>query len=317
MANDNNNGNGQKTNLNGDFSQSSSKKVSDLDVSGVSMKNLETGLWWVRNRGNLKKSLIVILIIICVGTVGYSLFNFGYYLIKGMWDDKKMVTDMVNTTTVSPDFLAQRAAQNLSLSPVGMIEGDGVYDIYISIRNPNPKHWGTFSYCFMSGEKELQCGNDFILPGEKKFVMALGTKSAVRPSNVKFSLNKIDWKKLNPHIIPDWEKYKNEHLQIELKDVSFKPAGLSDLSEKIGLNTLSFSITNSSAYGFWDAPLSIVLYRSNRIVGISRYSLKELSSYDAKTVQITWPGDLSGVNDIDIVPDINIMDIGNYLEPGR
>lgn len=317
MANGNNNINKSNTTSTGDFSQSLNKKSQDLDVSGVSMKNLETGLWWVKNRGNLKKCLIIFLLLICISTVGYSIFNFGYYFIKGMWDDKKMVADMVKTTTVTPDFLAQRSAQDMSLSSVGIIEGVGVYDIYVSVRNPNPKHWSAFSYCFMAGEKELECGDDFILPNDKKNIMALGLKSTVRPSNVKFVFTKINWMKINPHIIPNWEKYKRERLQIDIKDVSFKPANLSDLSEKIGINSLTFTAANTSAYGFWDAPLSIILSRSNRIVGVSRYSLKEFASYDNKTVQITWPGDLSGVNDIDILPDINIMNESNYLAPGR
>jgi hypothetical protein len=147
--------------------------------------------------------------------------------------------------------------------------------------------------------------------------MSLGLKSTIRPSNIKFSLNNVDWKKINPHTIPDWEKYKNDRLKIDIKNVSFKPAATSELSEKINLNSLTFSANNTSAYGFWDAPLSIVLYRSNKIVGLNQYSLKEFASYNTREISLTWPGDLSGVNDIDITPEVNIMDENNYLNPGR
>lgn len=293
-------------------------KGSDLDVSGVSLKNLEAGLWWVKNRGKLKKLVIAVLLVFCIGTMGYSLFGFGYYFFKGMYDDQKLATDLVNTTTVSPDFLAERAAQDLGISIVGILDNDSSYDLYVNISNRNPKHWGTFSYCFTAGDDEnLKCGEGFVLPNEKKIVMGLGVKSAVRPSNIKFSLNNMAWKKINPHEIPDWEKYKNDRLQIDIRNTSFKPAATSELSEKLNLNTLSFTANNTSAYGFWEAPLSIILYRSNQIVGINQYLLKEFSSYDAQEVNLTWPGDLNGVNDIDISPEINIMDEGNYLEPGR
>jgi hypothetical protein len=198
-----------------------------------------------------------------------------------------------------------------------MLDNNGSYDLYINVRNPNAKHWGTFSYCFTAGEENLKCNEDFILPNEKKNVMALGLKSTVRPSNVKFSLNKTDWKKINPHEITDWTKYKNDRLQIEIKNVSFKPAATSELSEKISLNSLIFTANNASAYGFWELPLSIVLYRSNKIVGVNKFLLKEFSSYDVREINITWPGDLNGVNDIDITPDVNIMNENNYLDPGR
>jgi hypothetical protein len=289
----------------------------ETDVSGVSMKNLEAGLWWVKNRGKLKKGVIAVLLAICVISVGYALFGFGHYFLKGMWDDRKLVSDLVNTTTVSPDFLEQRAAKDLSLSAISVLENGSTYDLYLSVQNPNPRHWGSFSYCFKTGEIELECGTDFLLPNEKKIISALGLKISSRPTNARFIINQIGWKKLSAHDIPDWSSYKNERLQIEIKNVSFKPAAASDLSEKISLNSLSFSASNRSAYGFWEAPLTIILYRSNRIVGISKYTLKELASYDTREINITWPGDLSGVNDIDIIPDINIMNEGNYLRPGR
>jgi hypothetical protein len=311
MANGNNGSSGEGA------GKAPNLKRYETDVSGVSLKNLETGLWWVKNRGNLKKALIVFLSLICISTVGYSLFGFGMYFFKGMWDDKRMATELVNTTTVSPEFLEQRSAKDLALSGVSLLDNDGRYDMYVNMQNPNPRHWGMFSYCFSSGEKNLKCGDDFILPGEKKILAALGIESDSRPSNIKFILNAVNWKKLNAHSIPDWNTYRTQHLKLDIGNVSFKPASASELSEKIDLNSLSFSVKNESAYGYWEAPLTIVLYRSNRIVGISRYTLKEFSSYDMRDVKLTWPGDLSGVNDVDILPDINVMDENNYLPPGR
>ncbi len=288
----------------------------ETDVSGVSMKNLETGLWWVRNRGKLKKGLIAILLVVCLLTVGYSLFGFGYYFLKGMWDDNKMVTELVNTTTVSPDFLEQRAAKDPSLSSVSILDNDSAYDAYITMQNPNQKHWGIFSYCFKYGETNIECGEDFILPEQKKIVSALGIKADSIPNNLRFVINQITWKKLDAHKIPNWNTYKNERQQIKINNVSFKPTS-SDLSEKISLNSLSFSVSNQGAYGFWEAPFTIALYRGNRVVGLGKYTLKELGSYDTKDVNITWPGNLLGVNDIDITPDINLMDEDNYLKPER
>ncbi len=301
---------------NGGGSNPSIKRY-ETDVSGVSINKLEAGLWWVRNRGLFKKILVSALAIFAFGTFGYSLFGFGYYFIKGMRDDEKMVRDMVNTTTVSREFLEQKAAKDLSLSSVGIIDNTESYDLYISIKNQNPKHWGSFSYCFKIGEKDLECGESFVLPSENKIISALGLKGSSRPNNVKFVIDNMVWKKINPHQIPDWNSYKSERLRIDIKNVSFKPSSSNELSEKIELNSLTFNASNPSAYGFWEAPLNVILYRSNRIVGINRYVIKELSSYDSRDIKITWTGNLAGVNNIDILPDINIMDESNYLKPGR
>jgi hypothetical protein len=289
----------------------------ETDVTGVSMNNLEVGLWVARNKKIFQKAAIVIFAATSFSLAAYGLFGLGYYFFKGMWDDKKMVAEMVSIKTVPYDFLLERSAKNVSLSSLVVTNNGDSYDFYIEMKNPNQKHWGLVSYCFKSGEKDLECGDDFILPGEKKYMTALGLNLKDRPANVRFFIKDLSWRKLDPHKIFDWDAYKNERLKIKIDNITFKSGSASELSEKISLNQLSFSATNQSAYGFWEAPLLIIFYRNERVAGINKYVLKEFASYNQRQVELSLVGDLAGVNKISVVPYINILDDNNYLKPGR
>ncbi len=289
----------------------------ETDVSGVSLNNLKIGLWLAKRKGIFKNSVLILFGAVAVSLAVYGLFGIGYYYLKGAVDDKKMVAEMVSIKTVPQEFLLERAAKNLAISSLSVIDNKGSYDLYVELKNQNLKHWGIVDYCFKSGEKELECGKGFILPNEKKYFTALELKSEDRLVNPKFIVNDVVWKKLDPHKIFNWEAFKSERLKIKIEDITFNAGASSELSEKININQLSFSIKNQSAYGFWEAPLEIILYRNDRIAGISRYVLKEFSSYDERKIDMSLVGEFSGVNKISILPYINIMDDNNYLKPGR
>lgn len=289
----------------------------DTDIEGVSLKKLSIGLWWLKNRKNLRNLVIALLILISVGAWGYTLYGFGNYLFFGLAEDDKLARELVQTKGVGNAFLQARAPQGLAISPAGILENDGRYDLYALIKNNNPRHLGTFDYCFTSAGQDLFCAKDFILPGDKKYLLALGKELAARPAGTALIIKSITWDRIDPHQIGDWDLFRKERLKIEVKNTAFTPAAATELSEKVSLNTLSFSVANGSAYSYWEAPFNIVLSSGGRVVGVNRYTVKDFVSYDDRSIRITWVGDLSGVNDINITPDINIMDAKVYMEPGE
>lgn len=289
----------------------------ETEIEGVSMNTLEAGLWWVKNRRKLWLTLIISLIVISAVSWGYSFFGLGAYLLSGMNSDSQMVKDLVQTKTVTQNYLLAAAAKNLIYSSTGIVSNDGKYDLYAQVKNPNAKYWGEFSYCFTTAAGEKSCGKDFILPGDKKYVLSLAQAFKNWPSSVTFLAKDIVWHKIDNHLIPDWNKYRDDHLNISVKNVVFTPAATNEISEKIGLNTLSFTAVNNSAFGYWEAPFTIVLSNSGKISSINSYVIKKFISYDSQDVKITWPGIIGAIDSTIITPDINIMDGGNYQQPNE
>jgi hypothetical protein len=298
-----------KNNLNNE--KTSDLKRYETDVAGVSLKKLETGLWWIKNRGRLKKILIAFLAIAAIGGWGYALYGVGHYLFKGMGEDEKMVNILVNTEAGGWSLLSARAAQEISVLSVGVLKNSSGDDLYAVIRNPNKKHWGEFSYCFSRGEEKISCGQDFVLPNEKKYLLVLGIKNVTIASDIKLTIDSTSWHKLATREIPDWEKYRNERLNFEITNTSFLATG------ENGVNYLSFIIFNNTPYNFWEVPLSIILERGNKVIGVNRYVISEFISLDTRQIKINWPGELAGVGNIIITPDINIMKNEVYMQADK
>ena len=139
----------------------------ETDVEGVSMNKLETGLWWIKNKELVKKIAMLILIIVSVISWLFTFYGFGYYFFKGMNEDEQMVQQLVSTTTLSPQDLADRAVKPPILSAVNILPDNSKSDLYISLHNPNLNYRGTLSYCSMAGQTEIGCGNNFILPDDQ------------------------------------------------------------------------------------------------------------------------------------------------------
>jgi hypothetical protein len=287
----------------------------ETDVAGVSMKTLETGLWWAKNRRGIKTALIIFLILVSVISWGYTIFNFSYYFLFGANADDQMLKQVIQVNTVDQNYLNQGLAKNLKLSPIGYLADNGKYDLYIQISNPNIRWWANFSYCFSRPDGEKACGNDFILPGEEKYLVSLAQSFDADPNDLNFTFASINWIKVNNHQISDWNSYQAEHLNLTFKNQSFVPAASNAVSEKVGLNTLNFNITDNGAFGYWELPLTIILTNGSRIVYIDRYTIDDLISYESRDIKITWPGSIGDVTGINLIPDLNILNQGVYEQP--
>jgi hypothetical protein len=287
----------------------------ETDVEGVSLNKLEAGLWLARNRRKLNASLVIFLITISVITWAYGIYGLGYYILVGMNNDQRQMRELVETSAVDPEYLIRTAAQNLIVADKGSISGGGNYDFYAEVINPNAEHFGNFNYCFITSGGEENCGGDFILPGQKKVILALGKKISKPFSNLNFAVSGESWRRIDKHEIPDWKSFSGERLDISVGNAVFSPAAGADESGKSTLNNLSFTAKNNSAYGYWEAPFTIVLSRGNKPVYVNRYSANDFLSHETRELKISWAGAVGSVNSISIVPDINILDGSVYRQP--
>lgn len=285
------------------------------DISGVSLKKLNFGLWYVEHRQRLKVIFIVFLILIGAISWVYTIYGFGYYLLRGMSEDELLASQITKTPGLSHNYILQIAPKDLMLGPIKILKSDEKkYDIFIQIKNPSDRHWADFDYYFKAGSNETKTKRGFILPGETKYLLALGEEFNFNPSNVQFGIKGMSWHKIDRHELPDWEKFRNERLDIGISDTKFTPAKASGLSGKLSLNILDFTAINKTPYSYWNADFIILLYGGANIIGINSYSLGEFMSGQSRGASITWPGAISQASKIEVIPNINIFDNANYIK---
>lgn len=306
--------------MNSDDKQNNNNQVSDLDkkyedLGGITEKKLNIGLWYVEHKRKLRLGLIVFLVLAGVISWVYTIYNFGYYIYRGMEEDEILAVQIAKIGAVGHEYISQIAPVDLEFYPAKMLKTDGNrYDFFVETRNSNKNYWAEIDYYFLADNKEIGRAKSFILPDESKFLMALGEDFNFRPAKAEFRLANVSWRRVNKHEIADWEDFKNKHLNISLSDIDFIPARESETSEKIGLNYVSFDAANNSAYNFWETDFAILLYRGSSVIGVNKYTLSEFMAGQKRHIRISWPGDFAQVSKAEIAPAVNIMNPGVYIK---
>lgn len=287
------------------------------DPEGLTVTRMKIGLWFVQNKQYMIYFVYGLLIFVAMITWPRFFYVFGEYIIKGMNDDVKILKDLSTNDRTVHDLIAMQNARNILVDTPQSFKSGENFDLVAKINNPNPGHWGEFSYNFKVGSQDLGLNHGFILPGETKYVMALNKDIDSPDSVVMVSLENVVWHKINKHDYPDWEKFKKEHLDITISDKKFSSAQSSILSEKVNLNQLDFKISNNTAYGYYNTGIEIILFSGQHMVGANYYILDKLKSGEQRNINVTWPGNINQVTETTVIPEINIMDEDLYLKsPG-
>lgn len=287
------------------------------DLEGISIKKLNTGLWLVEHRILIINLFYGFLALIGIITWGYFLFSFGGYLIVGMRNDDKNIAQIVTNANIDHEIVVRQSPKNLKFGNVKVIKsGVDKYDFLMEVSNINEQHWGEFEYYFTASGKNIGHATGFILPKETKYFYLLGQELKQDPSGVEFKIDEVKWSRISSVDYPDWTKFYNDRTRIEISDAEFIPESLSELSEKVDLNLLRFKLHNNTAYSYWEVNLGVRLMNRNTIIGAEKIVVNNLIAGEVRDFEITWPGKLSKVSEIIIVPEVNIIDESVYIKPG-
>jgi len=284
------------------------------DIEGISTRKLDIGLWFVKNYKYFRLGFIICLIILSFVSWSYTISNFAYYYIKGIYKDELMIREITESYLSSHDYIKETAPKDLILSPLEIFKANNKYDILALIKNPNLKHWGRFAYCFLDGNNEFSCANSFIYPGESKYLLSLAQDLTASPGNIKLVIDDLNWGRVNRRVTGEWENYYNNHMDIITGNINFTPKSANNLSENIDLSLLEFTAANKTAYNYWVVNFNILFYNNNSLVGVNKYSLEEFLAGAEEKITMSWPNSFSRANKIQIIPEVDIFDENNYIK---
>lgn len=281
------------------------------DTEGLTTRQLNVGLWYIKNRKTFFIILVIVLGLTAFATVGYSLYQFSSYIFVGVDQDRQTYLDLTSSTSLITNKI--NVGNNVSYSDARLLPGkDNTYDLVAAITNSNPMVLVKLRYAFDVGGQTVGETEDFVLPGDTKYFMALNQD--VPNASTSLIIQNTSFIRLDRHKISDWDKYRSERLNFVITDAHFKTSTESGLSEKINLGQLDFKITNNTAFGYKTVPLAILLKSQGNIVAVNRYIINNFKSGEQKTVQMSWPGRLPNVTQVEILPDINITDDSVFLK---
>ena len=268
-------------------------------------------LWWVEHRAFLRRLGIILL-----ATFDAVLLLFGaWHLLDAFavsYDaEQNAVLRMVAYGQSDlRAYSVAHAADDLEQGDGRVISiGNGRYDFYTTITNPNDDWWAEFEYAFSLGDASTDVQTGFILPSQEKPIAELAVESVSPIQSAALQLQNVRWHRVDHHTVPDYSTWSSDRLNFLLSASSFENETRFD-GETFGRTT--FTIKNDTAFSYYDVGLYVLLLRGNSVVGVNRTSLSSLESGVEEEVTVNWFGTLPSVSEVQIVPELNIFDLEVY-----
>jgi hypothetical protein len=240
--------------------------------------------------------------------VGYS----AYYLVSGAFDERRQVSAIINNLETLHDAAASRAAVSLVTGEVLVFSPTSGYeDFYTEIRNPNQDWTAAFTYSFKTSSGESRKQKGFVMPGERKPLLAL--HEALTGNRADLLVEEITWIRVDHHVIPDITEWLERHNDFQITDNTYV-TNLEINKQKVARS--SFTITNQSPYGYYEAPFLVFLLRGDTVVGVNQVVLNTFNAGEARQVDVNWFGAFPTAAEIQVVPNIDYFDADAYLPIG-
>jgi hypothetical protein len=279
------------------------------DRDGGSLRRLNFGLWFMKNRRSFFITLILSLIILSIFLYSRVFYNL-YLYIKNRPEELRILQEL---STISVNFGVTKSAESLNAGIPQSFFHNGKYDFVGKIQNPNEGFIAFVSYCFLSGGVEIACGSSSVFPEEEKYVIILAVEPDIRINNLSFVINNVNWQRVDIRKYGVWDDYYNERYNFLITNIKFE-SNQSFQSDFSSNNSLIFNIKNNTPYNYWEVPLSIVLFNQNSIIGVNKYTVYELMSLEDRKINLSWTNSINSVSRVEIIPEINVLSENNYIK---
>jgi len=283
--------------------------------SGLSDQELKLASFWVRNKPRFKTAGYSLLIGLCSVFWLFVLWSLlDAYAIS--YPREARIPRIIASNQVTIESLQRFAPKPIQTSNANVFNTtDGRKDMLAEITNPNDKWMATFTYQFKLGGVLTPERTGFALPMDQSYITELGYTPETNANTAELIINQVTWKRLTPDDIgASYADFSQQHLDLTFDNITYE--NNMDLNgQKIGQT--AFILNNHSAYGYWNVELTIILYRADRPVGVTTITEHELRPGEARSIQINWFDNISGVSKTDIRAKINILDVNSYLSSTR
>lgn len=271
-----------------------------MDNENLTDKDLQAAIWYVKHKVLLRR--IGVAVVFALATVAWAYTLFGIARDFLGFGQRRTLEQQLTQTPVGE---LQKPA-DLELGSVEILSAGEFTDLVVRVRNPNAQWSAQFSYTIGLGDEARDEPNGFLLPNEDRpFVGTFKARSSGQPI---FNIGKVSWRRIDAHTIPDFEAYKTERLNFAYENVEFAPAALEKVSRA------KFTLVNKTAYSYHEPRFIVLLYRGRKLVGAQRTIVDKLVSGERRTVEVSWFDRIGAVSNIEVVPEIDILNPAEYLK---
>jgi hypothetical protein len=188
----------------------------------------------------------------------------------------------------------------------------GHQDIFAEVTNYNQDWYATFDYSFSYSGGQSESYSGFINPNTTQTLSAVNLEIANRPSGLSLSLANLTWHHIDQRLIPDIAAFLDERDNITVE----VPTYATDISlGKENLARASFTLTNRTAYSYWEPVFLVKLSRGSSIIALTTVSVPEFKAGESRPVEVRWFGSLPATASVAVEPLIPYFDDRIYMRP--
>jgi len=277
---------------------------------------LKWGYWWVTHKVQVRGATVAALIVFDLIFIGYAAFGFvDWYFLSGV-RERASIAQLTLRPTDYAWFRQKNGTQDLQVEPAMTLAGSqGAYDVVARVTNPNPQWRVTFEYHFTTDGGATPTKTAYVLPGDSRWLYALGQRSESRPSSSQLVIEKVQWKRVDLHETrPDYATWSTQRLDIRTSDVTYAGPQPQD---PVVVSKAKFTVTNATAFGYYNVGFVVVLYSGTRITGVNRVAVSDLRAGEVKQVEASWFTDMPSATKVEVRPEIDIFDPRAYIATGQ
>lgn len=268
-------------------------------------------LWWVEHRVLLRRIGYSVFIVVDALILLFALYHLLDAFALSYDQEERVVYQMV--VQGQSDLRAYTLANNADDLEAGEARvisiGSDRYDFYVTLLNPNDDWWAEFSYTFNTDLVVTESATGFILPSQEKPIVQFAYESTVPVTSAVLVLSEVTWHRVDHHLIADYETFASEHLNLTIENAQFTQE-IDTNNDSYGRS--SFTVTNNTAYSYYEPTFYVLLKRGSSVVGVNRATLSELESGDVENATLNWFGTLPSVSEVEVVLELNLFNLSIY-----
>lgn len=189
------------------------------------------------------------------------------------------------------------------------------YDIVAVLQNTNDKWYipeVTYQFIHDGGETEKQ--KTYVLPLQERYILELGIQSETPIKSAQLYISDIKWQRLSHEGIWDYESFRDERNKIFIVGETFFSSRDLDLGAAVPVSRTRFSAVNESNFNFWNVGYVLLLMQNNKVIAANYLNSGVLLADSIKSYETSWFQRLPSYLDFKVIPDVNILDPGVYMD---
>jgi hypothetical protein len=271
----------------------------------LSDDELKAGYWYVTHRVLLRKVFVFALAIASGGLLLYGIVGLVNYYLVDSAVRQALQADLAKSKLNQQLLSEINRPLDLQIMDTEVVKaGDNGYDFITNVVNPNSQ-WAveSFDYYYLIGEEKSNVKSEYILPGQSKLVLYLNYPREGFVGSASLIMENIKWKKT-----ANFNEWQEKVMQFAFENQIVLSSKKSGISEQEMISTIQFDVLNKSPYSFWEPRFIVFVVKNGKIVGATQVVIDSLSSGEKRTETVNMFQSISGGAELEIAPDINILD---------